>query len=169
MHLNRPERQRKAIRLQERDYRRPGGYFLTICTYQRLFLFGEMLDGAMTLSATGALVQSTWKSLAEHFPSISADSLVVMPNHLHGIVWLKQAQGGQRLPTLGQVVAYLKYQVTKEANRLQGEPGGSVWQRNYYERVIRDDGELDRVRQYISNNPANWRDDEENPLNARAV
>lgn len=103
-----------------------------------------------------------------HFPNVQLDTFVVMPNHVHGIICLTAipAVVGARLPrpyTLGQIVAYFKYQSTKSINLMRGTPGVTVWQRNYYEHTIRDEESLHRIRQYILNNPARWVFDQENP------
>jgi len=174
--------QRRSIRLRDFDYSADGAYFVTICTQGRECLFGEIVDGAMVLNDPGIMVEKWWQDVFGHFPNVVLDEYTIMPNHFHGIVLLKHVgagfprpmstpenQGGEtpplRTPTLGQVVGYLKYQTTKQINQMRDNPGVPVWQRNYYERIIRDEEELTAIREYIADNPAKWAEDKENPLN----
>lgn len=121
-----------------------------------------------------------WQKLPMHFPSIELDDYVVMPNHFHGIMIINDSQrhdvalasGGDetsplRHPTLGRIVGYFKYQSTKVINEGQDTPGVRIWQRNYYDHIIRNDADLHRARTYIRNNPMQWQLDEENPESCR--
>ena len=187
-----PERHhRRSIRLAGYDYTQAGAYFVTLVTHQRECLFGEIVDGEMLLNEIGRIVRDEWFRSAEIRREIALDpdEFVVMPNHIHGIVWICNmgddvgshgvgadgvgadgvgAHGraplpGQRLPrSLSSFIAGFKSAVTKRINEYRGTPGVPVWQRNYFEHIIRDDGELERIRQYIMNNPALWKEDREN-------
>ena len=165
------ESQRRSIRLKGYDYTSTGAYFVTICAHARQPLFEN--------SALKEILRRTWDAQEERFPSISLDALVVMPNHVHFIAWLNAVgaplagarafrpgrAGASPAPTLGQVVGAFKSIVaTKWRGRNAPCRSARVWQRNYYERVIRDEEELNRVREYILLNPLKWKFDRENPL-----
>ena len=169
---------RHSIRLTDYDYSGQGAYFVTFVTKGRLLLFGEVDDGQVRLNDAGMEVAGTWLWLPERFPTAGLDEFVVMPNHLHGIIWLTEpfsGTGESRLaPTqrrgakpLGQLVGAFKTVSAKLVNTTLGTPGRSLWQRNFYDRIIRNERELDRVREYIRNNPLQWELDEENPSNHR--
>lgn len=172
------------------DYSSDGAYFVTICTREREALLGEVVDGVMRLNDAGRLVDEIRHGLPHHFPNMELDQWMVMPNHVHGIIWIASRpetvthgdvgagfsrpkcgthQGARTAPlrrrTLGQVIAYFKHQSTKAVNVFWGDPNPAipVWQRNYYERIIRNDEELNRIRQYVRDNPKNWDQDPENP------
>ncbi len=163
-----PYRHRRSIRLKGYDYALPGAYFITFCTYRRLPLFGDVVDGAMRLNAHGNIAQNCWNALSDHFAHVKLDAFVVMPNHVHAVLWIRDVGARHVVPreqfsrpvpgSLAQIVRIYKAAVTRQS-------GSPVWQRNYYDHIIRDDAELDRIRIYIQENPANWRDDEDNPAN----
>ena len=157
-------RGRRSTRLRGYDYSRRGYYFVTIVTARRDEVFGAVVDGEMRLSVEGSCVAEVWASLPRHYPHVSLDAFVVMPNHVHGIVTfgLDPGQGVKRAP-LSEVVRGFKTLAACRVNGLRGMRGTPVWQRNYYERIIRDDRELQNVRRYIAENPASWDDDDENP------
>jgi REP element-mobilizing transposase RayT len=157
-------------------------YFVTICTVDRTCLFGRVVDGAMQLNDAGQVARNCWLAISAHFPEVVAlDAFQVMPNHLHGIVvlgaetqegaetaatgeaCLAPTRGGLRLPSLGVVVGGFKSAAASEVNRLRGTPGGRVWQRDFYDHIIRGEQSLERVRQYILDNPLRWAIDRENP------
>ncbi len=142
---------RHSIRIQNYDYATQGAYFLTICTQNR-----EMILAPKPIQE---IISRIWNQLPVRFSNIQLDEFVVMPNHIHGIVWITNV--GDKL---GKVLAYFKYQTTKEMNIFLGNPNPliKVWQRNYYERIIRDEKELNETRQYIIDNPNNWEKDSEN-------
>jgi REP element-mobilizing transposase RayT len=156
------------------DYALPGAYFVTICTHGRACLFGAVNDGRMELNGPGKMVACQWLALAERFPGLIVDAFVLMPNHLHGILFLEADTGGgerQRAPgraALGDIVGAFKSISAMLYRRGTGESRWpplreSLWQRNYYEHVIRDERALSRLRQYIVDNPAQWSEDHENP------
>jgi REP element-mobilizing transposase RayT len=182
-------RQRRSIRLPTFDYGSGGAYFITIVTHDRLPLFGDVLDGQMQLNERGRVVEEAWTQTAIERAEIELDAFVVMPNHVHGIVWITRDEDDSsppqhppgtppRAPTataasrrfgamqprsLSAMVNGFKGSVTRRLRLVDEWPERVVWQRNYYERVIRDDEELGRIRQYILDNPRQWTDDEENP------
>jgi putative transposase len=150
-----------------------GFYFVTICTLERQCLFGKVSDRRMMLGEMGLLVDEEWQRAPLIRPEVRLDRFVVMPNHLHGILQLlpdATAQGigtnrtsGPEAKSLGAIIGGFKAACTSRINGLRGTPGAPVWQRNYFERVIRDEKELAAIRRYIENNPASWAEDEENP------
>jgi putative transposase len=166
-------RQRHSIRLPGYDYSQPGAYFVTFCTRGRECLFGSVVNCEMQLNDMGRKVWLVWKDLPRRFANVTLDAFTVMPNHIHGIIFvgaqfiapnqLALAQRGamNRAPTLGEIVRTYKAVSTRLIR--QSISPGFVWQRNYYEHVIRDDHSLERIRDYIANNPARWAEDEENP------
>jgi len=166
---------RRSIRLQGYDYSRIGAYFVTVCTYHRLCLFGEIIDGRMALNDAGRIVEQCLNEISRHFPHVELDEFIVMPNHVHGIVVIANRRGTAcRAPTTEQfgrpvtgsmptIIRSFKSAATKRIDELRNTPGAAIWQRNYYEHVIRNDDELNRIREYIANNPAQWAIDRENP------
>ena len=150
---------RKSIRLRDYDYAQDGAYFVTLVTHRRSLLFGEVIEGTMRLNRAGHLIANTWQWLSNRYPFVSLDSYIVMPNHLHGIIVIAdQPSGGSRTaPTprkpLGWLVGAFKTVTTRQFNATESTPGQPLWQRNFYERVIRNADELDRVGEYIVANP----------------
>ena len=173
---------RHSIRLKYWDYSRTGAYFVTIVTYGRELLFGQVVDGEIRLTQFGEIARVEWKASADIRDEIRLDVFVVMPNHIHGIVWIEGddaigAVGAHgRAPlrrslwrpprSLGSFVAGYKAAVAKRINAIRGTPGMPVWQRNYYEHIIRNERELEAIRRYILENPAHWAEDMENPYKA---
>ena len=172
---------RRGLRLKGYDYAQAGAYFVTVCVQDRSCLFGDVASDTICLSARGQLAAALWSDLPLRFPEIDLDAFVVMPNHIRGIIVLSDrpatvvaplegAPGTEtNAPTVGDVVGAFKslftvkyIQGVKEGRwpRFQGR----VWQRNYYEHVIRDEPDLARVRSYIDENPLRWAFDDENPL-----
>jgi putative transposase len=147
---------RNSIRLRGRDYARPGAYFVTICTHQRAHLFGEIDHGQMRLNAAGLIVAQEWNRLPSRQAGLGIDAFVIMPNHLHGVIMLDRSGP----PALGVVIRAFKAAAARTI-RLEVDPN-FAWQRNYYERIIRTDSSMDRVRAYIVGNPARWAWDKEN-------
>ena len=160
--------ERKTIRLKEYDYSSPGGYFITICTQGKICSLGKIVNEEMHLSSIGEIVERCWKDIPGHFPDVELDAYITMPNHVHGIIIINESGRGEvtsplRKPTLGNMVAYFKYQSTKLTNEMNGNQGDRFWQRNYYEHIIRDDRDWENIRDYIIYNPNKWKIDEENP------
>jgi putative transposase len=157
---------RRSIRLKNYDYRQAGAYFITICTLDRECLFGEIRDGQNRLNQYGKLVEEAWNYLPNHFPSIELDSAVIMPNHFHGILLILPARSEtENRPTLGNIIAYFKYQSTKQIDRIRQLPNQKIWQRNYYEHIVRTEETLEKLRRYIENNPQKWHEDGLHPQN----
>jgi REP element-mobilizing transposase RayT len=167
---------RSTFRLQQYDYSQCGAYFVTICTYKGETIFGRIGDYDMELSEAGSIVESIWQSLPIRYPSIHVDAFVVMPNHIHGIIFivenivgaihelpLHQSRIQRRRMLLPKVIGYLKMNSSKQINNMRGTPGKRVWQRNYYEHVIRNEEALFNFRRYILNNPNLWLEDPEYP------
>lgn len=155
--MSRPVRKRQ--RLAGFDYALPGPYFVTICTADRACLLGSIADGAMIASDCGAIVERVWHGLPEHFTGLSLDAFVLMPNHVHGILsW--QDGLGHRLPL---IIGNFKTWSARQVNHQRATPGRALWQRGFYEHIIRNDTDLDRIRTYIAENPVRWDLDPENP------
>jgi REP element-mobilizing transposase RayT len=166
---------RRSIRLKDYDYSQAGAYFVTICTWQFECLFGDIVEGGMRLNELGRVVLAEWNRTTEIRKEIELDVAVVMPNHFHGIICIVDdrttvgATGRSPLPpgprprSLGAFVGGFKAATTKQINIIRDNPGCPVWQRNYYERVIRNETELERAREYIINNPQKWALDKDNP------
>jgi putative transposase len=164
---------RRSIRLQGYDYSQSGAYFVTIVAWQRERLFGEIVAGEMQLNTFGEIVRAEWERTPEIRHEVELGAFVVMPNHFHAIVIFKNddtanvgADGRpplHRQPhSLGSLMAGFKSTVTKQINEIRGTPKMPVWQRNYYERIIRNADEANRIHLYIESNPSHWAEDEEN-------
>jgi putative transposase len=151
---------RQSIRLNGYDYSASGAYFITIYTHEREYLFGDIVNGTMDLSTFGDIARSHWQQLSEHHPNIIMDESIVMPNHLHGIIILESSIDNTK--SISEIIRGFKTFSAKAINKERGLRGVPVWQRNYYDRIIKNELELDRVRQYIINNPRNWDADKNN-------
>lgn len=192
---------RRSIRLRGYDYTRSGAYYVTVCTQDRLPLFGDVVNHVMMPNAMGNIVQRCWDAIPEHMPLVVCDAFVVMPNHVHGIIVITDVAsdgslGGDgavgaansrplRMPatndhneppppdgtdiprrppiaimvknSLGHIMQTFKAAVSRQAVRDGLMPRGTpIWQRGYYERIIRDDGEHERIARYIRDNPRKW-------------
>ena len=166
---------RRSIRLADHDYSGPGAYFITIVTRGRECLFGEIKNGKMHLNDSGQIVWDVWNSLLKRYPQIELGTAQVMPNHFHGIIMIPvraihelPLQGSPTPPlrdrrrmTIPIVVGYFKMNSAKQINKILGSEGIPVWQRNYYEHIIRNDAEFNRIHLYIESNAANWVMDDE--------
>jgi len=172
---------RCSLRLKHYDYTEAGVYFVTACSRNRECLFGNIVGAtgrspALQLNAYGNIVRDEWVKSAVIRNEITLDEFVVMPNHIHGIIFIIRATGrsplhdtikpGPQSRSLGAFMAGFKSSTSKQINIMRTTPGIPIWQRNYYEHVIRTDDELNRTREYIINNPMQWELDEENPLNS---
>lgn len=172
---------RRSIRLRNYNYSRPGAYFVTMCIHDRTQrLFGDVVDEKMVLNNAGEIVRNEWQKTFQIRNELKMGEYVIMPNHFHGIVIIRDVSVGAyrhtplqnpetefRSPSknIGAIVRGFKSVVTKRINELRKTPGESVWQRNYYEHVIRDgEKSLFQIRRYIQDNPLNWDSDEENPF-----
>lgn len=168
-------------RLGEYDYSRRGYYFVTVCAQNRRSMFGEIVKGKMLSSETGRIVAESWEWLEGRYDYVELDAWVVMPNHLHGIVSIRDARAGENVrrggsgtaraktsghaKPLGRLIGAFKTVSTKRFNEHHGARETKLWQRSFYDRIIRGDAELNRVREYIQNNPLLWALDKDNPDN----
>jgi len=173
MTINPEARRRRSIRLHKFDYASAGAYFITIVTQDRKCLFGDIIAGEMRLNECGQAVQDEWEKSARIREEIELDAFVVMPNHIHAIIAIGDRSGratgrsplqsGPGKRSLGAFVGGFKSAVTKRINESRRALGMPVWQRNYFEHVIRNEDSLHRIRQYILDNPTQWEFDRENP------
>src|SRR5712671_3102965 len=153
------------------DYTRAGAYFVTICAQDQACLFGNVADGCMCLNDAGHILAGLWNDIPARIADVEIDTFVMMPNHVHGIIVLPDAANGvttRGASTLGEVVAAFKSATT--VHYIRGVKTTAwpafrrrLWQRNYFEHVVRDEKALDRIRRYIVENPARWAFDDENP------
>ena len=175
---------RRSIRWQGYDYSLGGAYFLTFCTHEREAFLGEVVDGEVHLSPLGENVLEIWLALPGHFANVELGEFAIMPNHVHGIVFVTESVGAVHEPplhsadTVGaihelplrqqrrqmlipKIIGYFKMNSAKQINVVRDTPGTPVWQRDYYDRVIRNESEYDAIRQYIADNAHNWEQDKE--------
>ena len=185
---------RRSIRLEDFDYASENAYFVTICTHDMQCIFGDVIDGKMRLNEFGKMVEREWLETENRFPHVDLDEFVIMPNHVHGIIIVgatlavaraSQTRAGaspapthemmqtvckSKRPTLGQIVGafkslsarkWIKY--IEQGNIL--DKCGKLWQRNFYDHIIRNENDLYHIRGYIFQNPLNWHLDENNPDN----
>ncbi len=170
---------RRSIRAEGYDYTQEGAYFITICTTNRKCLLGEVVNGEVQLNEIGKVVEKAWLQTPEVRPNLELDAFVVMPNHFHAILFItgtpdqratrRVALTGAERPvglisgSLGAIVGQFKSIATKMVKQLRKAIDSPVWQRNYYEHVIRNEESLSRIREYIQTNPQRWDHDRENP------
>jgi len=171
---------RRSIRLKGYDYTQPGAYFVTIVTHNRECLFGEIVNGEMVLNEIGKIVKQAWNDLIDHYPNIELGAFCIMPNHVHCIIILVDpfvvgagvvGAGLRPAPTeatikphgLPEIVRAFKSFSARHVNDFLKSPGVPLWQRNYYEHIIRNKDEWNRIHAYIESNPAAWETDDENP------
>lgn len=175
-----PVRNRRSVRLRGYDYSQAGAYFITICAQKRHCLFGRITEGEMVLNDAGRMVADCWLQIPHYFPNVELDEWVVMPNHIHGIVVIVRANNHSPVQlnndspppanppnpsgtarTIGSMVRGFKIGVTTWYR--QRSVPSKIWQRNYWDHIIRNESELNRIRQYILDNPMQW---ERDPLHA---
>ena len=174
---NKPSHNRRSIRLKGHDYSAVGAYYLTMCTNERERLFGEIINGEMQLNQYGKIVLLTWNDLINHVANIELGEFVIMPNHVHGIVTiveppnltyekpegdlpgLKIAKTHLPQTPVSEIVRQFKTFSAMRINNLRKMRGTAVWQRDYYERVIRTEREYMKYANYIHNNPFQWEND----------
>ena len=182
---------RSSTRLREFDYASSGAYFVTICAAQKAHLFAGISSGEVQRSDIGEVILEEWERMGMLRVEVRLDAFVVMPNHVHAIVWIERPTVGARLASplrrdddflragqrelavskhkspqtpafgvrsgsLGAIVGGFKSAVTKRVNEARATPNTPIWQRNYHDRIIRNDRELNAVREYIAHNPKNW-------------
>ena len=163
---------RKSIRQKGYDYSQPGAYFVTFCTHNMERLFGRIIAGKMELNTYGLFAHKEWfhTAAANLHVELHEDELIIMPNHIHGIIWItevgatvpvaRQTKSGLDSCSLGAIIGQYKSRTTKYINKLRKNSGQSIWQRNYYDRIIRNQKELQSIRKYIENNPLQWEVDQ---------
>jgi len=184
---------RHSIRLKNWDYSSPGYYFVTICSCGRQPIFGEIVDGETVLSEIGKIAIKCWKEIPQHYQCVELNEFIIMPNHIHGIIIIKEnvndvvgaqyfvpqkdvqrvEQGVQNIEplrvnkfqhvvsgSLGQIVRGFKIGVTEFCRN--NEIMYSVWQRNFYDHIIRNEKDMYNIQGYILNNPSKWQADLEN-------
>jgi len=171
----------KSARLQNWDYSWNGLYFITICTQNREFYFGDVVKGEMILSAIGEIVKKYWYEIPKNFPFVELDEFVVMPNHIHGIIIINKKDDNESHPdrdainrvctdvggitgiknpmlsdNLSRIIRWYKGRVSFESRKIHLD---FTWQSRFHDHIIRNDESLQRIRDYISNNPIRWRGD----------
>ena len=176
---------RRSIRLKAYDYAQPGAYFVTMVSHAREPIFGQIADCEMHLNAFGRIAAQQWLQLPARFACLQLGAFVIMPNHVHGILVLQDGRGtatnhndldegsSRRAPTeefgkplphsIPTIVRSYKSAVAYRIHLVRGAAKTVVWQRNYYEHIIRDEKDWDRIHTYIESNPFTWAEDEENP------
>ncbi len=152
------------MRLAGYDYSAPGAYFITVCSHRRVPSFED--------PAVAEVITWAWDEIPSHFPEVTVDEFVVMPNHVHGGLFINDAMfpvGGQHAgrlraqPHLSVIMRSFKAAVTRELRVRDNWDSRPLWQPDYYDRIIRDELQLNRVREYIAHNPLAWQHDHENP------
>jgi len=168
---------RRSIRLPTFDYSQAASYFVTICVRDNRPLFGRVINGEMALDPFGKIADSCWRGIPNHFAGVRLGRYVIMPNHVHGIIILPggtrsvanadtaslpntHAFGAPEASSIPTVVRSFKSAVTKLVRKATGNPRIHLWQRNYYEHVIRDEDDFRATSKYIRLNPARWKFDE---------
>lgn len=148
--------QRKINRIPEYDYSTNGAYFITICTQDRLQILSHIVgDGFPVPKPTGRIAEEYIRKIPVKYPSVSVDQYVIMPDHIHMLLRMNNGTGDPS-PTLGNVIGWYKYQVTKQVNTQLNNSGEKLFQRSYYDHVIRNQRDYDEIWQYIENNPRKW-------------
>jgi len=178
---------RRSIRLKDYDYSSPGAYFVTMVAKGYKCVFGKMIDNEMHLDSLGKIVENCWLQIPEHFLGVDVEVFIVMPNHIHGIVSIREYDRRgtiYRVPTMGDntrttddrtstkevfgqpvvgsiptIIRTYKASVSRLARKELGML--NIWQRNYYEHIIHDQSDLDSITNYILSNPDHWSDDPE--------
>jgi REP element-mobilizing transposase RayT len=181
---------RGSIRIKGYDYALPGAYFVTLLCSGRSCYFGEIVEGKTRQTKIGNLVHQCWMRIPNYFDCVRLDEFILMPNHLHGIIFIYDSLGkgeafakfnsnihdsisanasplrqiGTQPGSLEAIIQNFKSVSTRLVNTKHFKPGHKIWQRNYYERIIRNERELNAIRQYILDNPLNWEVKNDNPF-----
>ena len=156
---------RKSIRLKDYDYSSDGAYFLTICAQNKEYRFGNVINGKMVLNLAGEMIKKWLCELENKFKNVELDEYIIMPNYIHLIIFIMN--GTHDIP---QIVQWFKTMTTNEYIRNVKQNNWKpfnqkIWQKNYYDRIIRNEKELDKIRKYIFENPLKWELDKNNPKN----
>ena len=168
---------RKLNRLKEYDYSSEGFYFITICTKKMVEWFGKIEKGEMTLSEEGRIANNQWLEIPRYYENIDIDEFVVLPNHIHGIIIIKDAIFGrtehcsvptinknEHYGTVSKIIKSFKEIVSKNI-RKQCRNYDFQWQRSFYDHIIRNEKSLQNIRNYVINNQLKWESDKYNPIN----
>lgn len=176
-----PSNRRHSIRIREFDYSQPASYFVTICAHQRKSIFGEVILGGMRENPLGEIVNTCWCNVPFHFPGVELHAHIVMPNHFHALFLIRErarravplqdissAEGFGRsvIGSVPTIVRSFKAAVSKRARSQFRRPSMAIWQRNYFEHVVRNEMDCKNIRRYIIQNPTRWECDEENQFAA---
>lgn len=166
------------MRLENFDYSQAGLYFVTICTKDRKCIFSEINHGIMMLNQIGIIANQCWCNIPNHYQNINLDAYVIMPNHIHGIIEISERSqavvsrhastlqlGNGKLHNLSMIVGSFKSAVTHQVNIMNHNDNLDIWQKSFYDHIIRDENSLQRIRRYIEANPYRWPYDNENPEN----
>ena len=182
---------RRSIRLKGWDYSRPGAYFVTVCTQNRKCLFGEIKNDEMELNGLGQVVWDRWNRIPYHFKHVQLDVFQIMLNHIHGILFivdvgakhseihnrevgknqirnaspLRNRPHGTQPGSLSAIMQNFLSVSIRNISQIRQTLGDKVWQRNYYDHIIRNENGLNQIRDYITGNPSKWDLDKENPAN----
>ena len=154
-----------SARLKDYDYGQNGAYFVTICTKNWKRFFGNIVDDRAVSSKIGEIAKECWQAIPDHFSHVELGEYVIMPNHIHGIVFIVETPklgvstttDGWKSGNLGVVINQYKRMCTILSRRTDI---GFVWQSRFYDRIIRNEKELYRISEYIVNNPINWHNDD---------
>jgi REP element-mobilizing transposase RayT len=167
------EHRRRSIRLKGYDYSSPGLYFITICVQDRSCVFGEIEDAVCRLSPAGDVIERKWRSIGERFAMVEIGPYVVMPNHLHGLLHINAPHPDDSSTTtpsstIGSMIQWFKTGTTYDyisGVKQQGWPpfNKRLWQRNYWEHIVRNEREHERIANYILANPSSWPEDSLHP------
>jgi len=160
--------ERKLNRLKDYDYSQAGAYFVTICTYDKICYFGDIENEIMQLNEYGEIAANAWKEILNHYNDIGLDEFIIMPNHVHGIIFLfdndlvtEQCSvttgpiNKFRYGKLSKIVKSFKEAVTKQIRNAFNDTNFG-WQRSFYDHIIRDEKGLDKIREYVHYNPLKW-------------
>ncbi len=167
------DKSRRSIRLWKYDYGQPGSYFVTFCTHDRQCCLSSIAGDTIALTSIGMILEEEIAHTMEIRESVKIDSFVIMPNHVHLLIRITRSesletQSGtlyRQSCSIPSIVAALKAAVTRRAFKDGLISSKDLWQRNYFEHVIRDDDDVERINNYIRQNPSLWNEDSENPAN----
>ncbi len=167
--------ERKNTRMKKWDYSSSGWYFVTICIKNRECVFGDVKEGKMQLNNLGKLAQKCWIEISVRYQNVEIEQFVVMPNHIHGIVVIKNNENicrekeflfpnkntiERRRMKLSTIIGSLKSGVSRENNKMYSPQVRFKWQSSFHDHIIRNETELINIQNYINSNPENWRDDD---------
>ncbi len=156
--------QRKILRLQDYDYSQSGGYFVTLCVHQKMCYFGSIIDGKLQLNDVGRMIDYWWREIQNKYQTVVLDEYIIMPNHIHAIIFLDD-NPKMVAKSLSNIIQWFKTMTTNAYIHGVKESGWQryeqrLWQRSFYDHIIRSEEALNRIRQYILLNPENWLNDD---------